>query len=474
MPINCEEHREPRSRLEAQIRLILCGIPGEEECLGGAAVWPPEGAEEGDVDYLYRERALLVRDDDVERVKARLPVREVEHENNVRGLTRLEIVDEKQSVDGLCAQADVIFGEGVVTPDHVFYLVTGTACAAEEAEEVSAGADPDPDVSDERCDGRGVRVAVLDSGWLPVAAEQHYWLGGVDGEPEDPASGDPPRIVAYSGHGTFVAGVARTMAPRADVWVGKTFRKVGAEYESDLVKQVSDVISKQGVHVISLSFGANTRKDIASLGFDVVGQRLQSHPHVAMIAAAGNDGSSRRLWPAAFGWAVGVGALNANWRHRADFSNYGPWVDIYAPGERLVNAFANGEYECTEPPHVGELREFRGMARWSGTSFSTPLVAGLIAARMSETGETGPQAARALLARAQAQAIRGVGPVIFPGQACDDRSEPCRHARCHDCSCPCCARSCRHPGACRLKCSKSSSCRADVAQRSASAATVPG
>ena len=418
MTVYDEGNDERRRRLQAQVGLVLSGIPGVTGGMGRAVAHPADWAERGEVAYQHRDRTLLVRDADVDRVAAIVSGAPVAHDNNVRGLTRFELsADERRTVDEACAEIDRAHGEGIATPDHLLYVcTTSSSCPATEPEEVPGDAPPEPGLSAEPRDGEGILMVIPDSGFLPGADTEHTWLRGVGGEAENPIGGYPPRILPYAGHGTFVAGIARAMAPNAEVWVDRTFAKFGTVFEADLVKQIVAALGR-GAAVISLSFGTYSRNDLPLLGFEIVEERLRSQAGSILVAAAGNDSIRNPFWPAAYPWVVGVGSLNADRDGKASWSNYGPWVDVFAPGEGLVNAFARGDYLCTEPPNENTWRKFDGMARWSGTSFSTPLVAGLIAARMSKTGETGPQAAEALLAKARTQTIRGVGPVILPGQA---------------------------------------------------------
>jgi subtilisin family serine protease len=282
-----------------------------------------------------------------------------------------------------------------------------------EPEEVYFGIEPSPGVRmNENSDGGGVRVYIADTGLLADAGS-HWWLAGVQGGP-DPLQPMPGETIKpYAGHGTFVAGVTRTMAPLADVYVSNVFRVAGSALETDFVQDLTAALDDE-VDIFNLSVTTPSRKDLELLGFEGWLALLHDHPGVACVVAAGNDGLRHKFWPAAFPGMISVGALTADGRNRASFSNYGGWVKVYAPGRNLINAYATGTYVCQDPPYVGQSREFYGMCQWSGTSFSTPMVTGLIAARMSRTGETGQQAAESLLADAKSQAIPGVGDILLP------------------------------------------------------------
>jgi subtilisin family serine protease len=411
---------------------------------------------DGGVSFMYVEGYLLVREEYLERVQIILG-----QPTDLRNVTRLigdivrlalvsarknpqiKVTAGKQPSVLVALQAvDEEFDQGVATPDHVLTVAPSGPCPATEPQEVYDETEPYPGICTENS-GEGVLVYIGDTGLLEDHAYQHPWLAdvhrgkdpnGVEQHWEAELEPDPldgvMRIPPYAGHGTFVAGVVRCMAPEAEVIVANIFKIAGSSLESHLVRQLRHALGR-GVDIFHLSIAAPTRHGIPLIAFERWLKLLDQYKGVVCVVAAGNDGTQVPSWPAAFPQVVSVGALGADWHDRAGFSNYGGWVDVYAPGRDLINAYATGQYRCRDAPYTDERRNFYGMAKWSGTSFSTPIVTGLIAARMWRTGENGKEAAAALLREARAQAIPGVGPILLPCDrgpdrcGCDHRSDRC-------------------------------------------------
>jgi hypothetical protein len=431
---------------EIQVAYILENFPD-------AAVYPPREPDDQDpdeVEFIYHRRHLLTRDQDLQSVLSILnpprltvtedearPPQDVRVSHPIPGLALIELLSDVQ--DDPVAEARILFGAldaieqqlgpGIAAPEHMMSVTPATDCPATEPDWVPGDAAPLPGISRSCCDGRGTLVAVVDSGLVPGAPAIHPWLNGVTGERDLQVIVGPGGIFLerYAGHGTFIASIVRAMAPRAEVRIARIFEKAGAFYESNIVRALLPVLD-WAPDVISLSAGTHTWKHRGLLSFHVfVDGPLRERPGTVLVAAAGNDHLDWKFSPAEMEPVIGVGALGPPGDARAWFTDYGAWVKVYAPGQDLVHAFAHGLYKYHEL-RAGQEAEFFGMARWSGTSFSTPVVSGLIAARMSGTGESSHEAAESLLRLARAQALPGVGPVLRPGQACLCACEqPCRH-----------------------------------------------
>jgi len=423
-----------------------------------AVIYPPGSrAGEPGVEFFYRAGYVLTRERDqqnvlnaLQRLGPTLSTPDAQLEGGrldshpIPGLTLIELVfrnkgrgqsKEQVNAEVMFRALEAIeqqFGAGTVAPDHLLSVTANGAggvagwCPATEPDVPPAGASPWPGISPSRCDGRGTLVAVVDCGLVKDAAETHPWMHGVTGELDEqaPIGG---LIKPYGCHGTFIASVIRAMAPRTCVRVSRVLKDAGAAYESDIVRDLLSVLD-WAPDVISLSAGTHTWWSRGLLSFHVfVDGPLREHAGTVLVAAAGNDGADWKFSPAEMEPVIGVGALGLG-DVRASFSDYGDWVKVFAPGQDLVHAYGRGSYTYMEPPRENQTTHFNGMAIWSGTSFSTPIVAGLIAARMSGTGETSREAADSLLRLARAQALIGVGPVLHPGQACLPLCErPCRH-----------------------------------------------
>lgn len=163
------------------------------------------------------------------------------------------------------------------------------------------------------------------------------------------------------GHGTHVAGIAAAATNNGIGGAGVGFNtkiipvKVGNFFilSSDWIEGTVWA-TDQGANVLNMSFGGPGQSQAEQDAINYATNR-----NVLVVAAAGNDGSTERFYPAAYQNVLSVASSDPD-DSRSGFSNYGSWVTVAAPGNNILSTELNGSYQ------------FSG-----GTSMASPVVAGL-------------------------------------------------------------------------------------------------
>jgi hypothetical protein len=293
--------------------------------------------------------------------------------------------------------------------------------------------------------GRRPVVAVMDTGigphpWLPVGplggdpvvevsdefqalvSELETTLADVSGDavaslasPEEKPDAIQPLlglIDSHSGHGTFVSGLVLQNCPDVRVLSLRVLHTdgictdvsvlLGLEWLRARVQHAIDHKNPElMIDVVSLSLGFYPERDdhtTRQLLAEAV-QRL-TDLGVVVVAAAGNDATTRPFVPAALALNAGgtnggnpllvaVGALNASGATVAAFSNAGDWIHRWAPGDAVVSTVPLWQGAMQPDLQLPDGTKTRsapdeddlttGFAVWAGTSFATPVVAGLLA-----------------------------------------------------------------------------------------------
>jgi subtilase family protein len=249
---------------------------------------------------------------------------------------------------------------------------------------------------------------------LPTQLLTDHWDAPTTGQP---LIGD---IDTDTGHGLFIAGIVRQACPEADTLAIRVVHSDGVAYEADvllalhlLADRVRDAQANNRpdkmVDIVSLSLGyyEENPADIAYTGQfgSVIAELLGLG--VLVVAAAGNDATTRRFYPAAFAdqplgsgcgpQVISVGALNPDvTASKALFSNEGPWVRCWATGAGIVSTYptdvrgtAAADHEVPDQGRNSfDPDDYSaGFAVWDGTSFAAPLAAAEIGKALLQSGD---------------------------------------------------------------------------------------
>ena len=188
-------------------------------------------------------------------------------------------------------------------------------------------------------------------------------------------------------HGTFVAGIASATTNNAVGIAGAGWNcriqalKVSnsaSEITSEAVAAAFLYAADQHVSVLNMSLGGPGSEGVPEFFQALVD--IADSAGVACVAAAGNDGANVPSYPAATFGVLAVGALDRG-NVRAEFSNYGSWVDIAAPGASMWSTICCN-YTVDEFSQIFYLYFFLWDGEnpymfGDGTSFACPLASGV-------------------------------------------------------------------------------------------------
>jgi len=166
-----------------------------------------------------------------------------------------------------------------------------------------------------------------------------------------------------NGHGTHVAGVIAAKTNNGDGIAGMSWnsklmpvKAIGADGSGSAFDIAQGIYwaTDHGADVINLSVGNYTSS--AAL---LEACRYAFARNVVLVAASGNDATNQPSYPAAYKEVMSVAAIDHT-KRRADFSNFGQYVDVAAPGVDIPSTYIYSDY-----------------AALSGTSMACPHVAAL-------------------------------------------------------------------------------------------------
>jgi len=244
--------------------------------------------------------------------------------------------------------------------------------------------------------GRGVDIYIVDSGI--------YTKHPAFGNRATMGWSCYPSIEDETGHGTHVAGIAAGdvvgVASRANIIGVKVFSKPGPdEYKTGCVMAGIDYIvrqhdarsgddreakgedSKFAGSVVNLSLGGYEPPAAVEMWHTVLRMAVDRGIHFAI--SAGNEVKDAcEMSPSQFGGisdagTITVGAINISgrlWKGAVKGSNYGPCVDVYAPGQNIISAYP-------PPPFRNSTGDLLPLG---GTSMAAPHLAGVMACLMAD------------------------------------------------------------------------------------------